>query len=244
MIKKVIHPDVLSGVSSPLLPLIYADLEFNNAETDGVYVQTDTKDEIITVFSLKNGCVTLTKSKFFVDSEELEEFFSFLSVDSCLSDADVFGNNSKNLPLLKCEINEKKQSDALKLDEYSRLCEYESVYNLLSGNGENFPQWFSVASKKINSKKAVVVYRNENSIPVSVAMATAVYKGTAIVSGVFTLLDCRKKGYASQCVSALLSELYDMGVKSVYLWCEEDIVPFYEKIGFKKDGNVFVREVF
>ncbi len=244
MIEKVTHSGVLSGVSSPLLPLIYADFEFNNTGTDGVYVQTTDKNEIVTVFSLKNSCVTLTALNGIVDLEELNEFFSFLSVESVLCDCSIFPGTEKVLPLLWCETTPHSNNDVLKLDEYSRLSDYKSVYDLLSENGSNFSEWFAVTSKKINNKKSVAVYKCENEIPVSVAIATAIYNQTAIISGVFTLGNCRKKGYASQCVSALLIELSSMGVKPVYLWCEEENLQFYEKLGFTKVGNVFVREDF
>lgn len=244
MIKKVTDSDELSGVLSPLLPLISADFEFNNTETDGLYVQRNGEDEVTSVFYLKNGCVTLAAVDDAVDTEELNQFFTFLSVDSCLSDSDIFTDNCKALPLLCGDTGSAENTGAVKLDEYSRLCEYEAAYSLLNDNGNNFPQWFAVASKKINIKKSVLVYMCENNVPVSVAMATAVYNNTAIISGVFTRADCRGKGFASKCVSSLLSELNAMGVVSAYLWCEKHNLPFYERLGFSVCGNVFVREGF
>ncbi|MBO5064644.1 MAG: GNAT family N-acetyltransferase [Clostridia bacterium] len=244
MIEKVIHPDVLSGVSSPLLPLIYVDFEFNSTETDGVFIQKDDQNIITALFSLKNGCATLTVSDGSADYEELKEFFSFLSVEVCLSDAGDFCDGFKALPLLTCAAKRWAESDVLKLDEYSRLSDYKAVYGLLTENGDNFPQWFSVTSKKINSKKSVAVYKCADGIPVSTAVAAAVYNNIAVISGVFTLETHRKKGYASQCVKALLNDLDNMGVRSVHLWCEENKLPFYRKLGFEEFGKVFVREVF
>lgn len=244
MIKKVTDTDILSGVSSPLLPLIYADFEFGFTESDGVYAQISDENEIISIFSLKNGCATLTGINENVDSEELNEFFSFLSVKSCLSDKCVWGKDEKAFSLLKCNISGETNHDLLKLDEYSRLSDYECIYCLLNENGKNFPEWFAVTSKKINGKKSVCVYKYENNVQVSVAIATAIYNKTAVISGVFTDSLYRKKGYASQCVSALLSELGALKVESVYLWCEENNLPFYEKIGFINVGSVFVREDF
>lgn len=242
MIKKVIRSDVLSGVSSPLLPLIYADFEFNNGGNDGVYLQTDDDNELATVFSLRNGCATLVHLNGNVDSEELSEFFSFLSVKDCLSDEGVF-KTGETLSLLKYQIKENTKADTVKLDKFSRLEDYKAVYDLLSENGNNFPEWFAVTSKKINNEKAVAVYICENSVFISVAIAAAIYNGDAIISGVFTRENHRKKGYASKCVSALLDELSHMGINSVYLWCEENNLQLYETIGFVKIGNV-VREDF
>lgn len=243
MIKKVIRSDVLSGVSSPLLPLIYADFEFNNGGNDGVYLQTDDNNDFATVFSLRNGCATLMHLNENIDFEELSEFFSFLSVKECLSDKDVFVKRGETLPLLKCDIKGDMNATVSKLDKYSRLEDYKAVYDLLSDNGDNFPEWFAVTSKKINSEKAVCVYICENNALVSVAIATAIYNGDAIISGVFTREDYRNKGYASKCVSSILGELNHVGIKSAYLWCEEHNLPFYKKIGFVQIGNV-VREDF
>ena len=87
----------------------------------------------------------------------MNQFFTFLSVDSCLSDLDIF-TDCKALPLLCGDTGSAEKTGAIKLDEYSRLCEYEAAYSLLNDNGNNFPQWFAAASKKINSKKSVLVY--------------------------------------------------------------------------------------
>ena len=244
MIKKLTDFNDLSGVLSPLLPLIYVDFEFKNTETDGAYVQTDEKNEIVAVFSLKNGCATLIKLGGIIDVEELEGFFSFLSVDSCLSDSSIFSDKEKMLPLLQKNIRQKARSDSFVLDEHSRLSQYKDVYDLLNENGDNFLEWFTVTGKKVSNKKALAIYKCEDKIPVSVAFATAIYKGKAIISGVSTVENYRKRGYASKCVRELSDELGGRGISSVYLWCEEHNLPFYEKIGFFDIGNVFIREDF
>ena len=51
-LEKITDIGILSGVSSPLLPLIYADFEFNNTETDGLYVQRNGGNKVTSVFSL------------------------------------------------------------------------------------------------------------------------------------------------------------------------------------------------
>ncbi len=244
MIKKLTDFNDLSGVLSPLLPLIYVDFEFNNTETDGAFIQLDEKNEIVAVFSLKNGCATLIKLSGNIDVEELEGFFSFLSVDSCLSDTSVFPNKEKILPLLQKNIRQKARSNSFVLDEHSHFSQYKDVYDLLNENGDNFLEWFTVTGKKVSNKKALAIYKCENRTPISVAFATAIYKGYAIISGVSTVESCRRKGYASKCVRELSDELGGRGIKSVYLWCEEYNLPFYEKLGFFNVGNVFVREDF
>ena len=58
MIEKLTHIGKLSGVSSPLLPLLYAGLKYPSTDVDGVYIQTDNA-EIQSFVSLKNSCAVV-----------------------------------------------------------------------------------------------------------------------------------------------------------------------------------------
>ncbi len=239
MIKKVTGINSLSGVLSPLLPLIFGDFKYPYNDTDGAYVQLDENENITAVLSLKNGSATVVKKTSSVDINELKTLFSFLGVTSVLSDFSLQFSNEKTYNLLMCTPGKNEIDGTHTISVESSICEYKTVYSLLSQNGENFEKWFTVFSKKINNGFAAAVYKNVNEIPVSTAAATAIYNDTAVISGVYTSADFRNKGYASACVKGLLNQLYISGVKKTYLWCENKNISFYKKLGFTLCGEVY-----
>ena len=64
MIKKVTDSDELSGVLSPLLPLLYADYGYSTSDINGVYVQRE-NDVIQSFISVKNGKLNIVMEKDF-----------------------------------------------------------------------------------------------------------------------------------------------------------------------------------
>lgn len=241
MIKKVTDNINLSGVSSPLLPLIYCDFIFKSGDTEGVYFQYNENDEINSVFSLKNGCITLARVKD-ADLSELSMFFDFLGVGEIISDYPL-DDSFEKIPLLETNARYENTSDVSFLLETSKLSEYLGVYNLLNDSEGEFPRWYSNFSKKINYDVACGVYKVYDDSIVSTVTATAIYNKTAVISGVFTNPLYRGKGYASQCVKAVINQLCKKNVEKVYLWCEEDKIPFYKKLGFKFSGQIYLRKV-
>ncbi len=244
MIKRVTDINSLSGVLSPLLPLICTDHLFSCNSADGAFIQLDENDNITAVLSLKNGSATITKTNFKVDLKELETFLKVLGVLSVVSDFSLENEAEKCYPLLKCNPYNSEKNDVCVLSEKSSIAEYKTVFDMLSDSDGDFENWFPSFSKKINQKKAMAVYKAVDGVAVSTATATAVYNKTAIISGVFTSENYRKKGYASSCIKSFLSELYHLGVREAYLWCEERNLSFYNKLGFINCGEVYVREEF
>lgn len=239
MIKKVTDTDSLSGVSSPLLPLICGDFLYPYNDTDGAYIQLDENEDITAVLSLKNGSATVVRMSSSVDINEIKIFLSFSCVTSVISDFPLKFSNEKTYNLLTCVPDKKEENGTHNLSVESGVSDYKSVYGLLSQSGENFPDWYTVFSKKINNGFAEAVYKNVGGVLVSTATATAVYNDVAIISGVYTSLDFRNRGYASECVNGLLNQLYKSGVKKTYLWCENKNIPFYKKQGFALCGEVY-----
>ncbi len=241
MIKKVTDKINLSGVSSPLLPLIYCDFKFSAVETDGVYFQYDEQENLQSLFSLKNGCVTLVKVGD-IDVLELSAFFDLLGVCEILSDCE-FSSDSSKLALMNRNTQNDECSDVLFIDKASKTRDYLEIFNLLSENEGDFSHWYSNFSKKINSSYALGAYKTNDKNVVSTAIANAVFDNKATISGVFTNPLYRGKGYASECIKALVNKLFELDVKEVYLWCEEDKIPFYVKNGFDVCGSIYIRKV-
>ncbi len=243
MIEKITDFGNLSGVSSPLLPLIYSDAVFSQNDLDGAFLQRNEKDEIQALFSLKNTCVTLC----FIndtDIEELNTFFSFCGVTEILSDKTLiqFFKNQKELNLLEFCGELKKENYCFNINSKSTICEYQDIYNVIFENGNNFEKWFPEFSKKINSFNAFVAYLKDDEKVISAAISPAVYKNYAIIAGVYTLEEYRNKGFASKCVKGLLEELKENNIPKIYLWCEDRNIQFYNNLGFKNIGKIYFGE--
>lgn len=123
----------------------------------------------------------------------------------------------------------------------SRLGDYEKVFPLLSADGD-FNVWYPVFSRKVNNSFAYGVYAEEDGAYVSCAIAPYASEKTAVIAGVYTDEAYRGKGYATQCVKALLNKLKNNGVDNTYLWCEHKNINFYKNIGFEMCGEVYVKE--
>ena len=243
MIEKITDFKSLSGVLSPLLPLIFADGSFSHNDLDGAFLQKDENDALQAIFSLKNTCVTLIliSDK---EIEELRNFFSFCSVTEILSDKPLtqLCKIQKDLYLFEsCEMFE-EENKCFTINSKSTVSEYQDIYNLVFEDGTNFENWFPEFSKKINSFNSFATYFKVNKKVVSVAISPAVYKNNAVIAGVHTLEEHRNNGYARECVKALLNQLKINNISKVYLWCEKVNVDFYNKLNFKNIGKIYLGE--
>lgn len=243
MIEKITDFGSLSGVSSPLLPLIFADGFCSRNEYDGAFLQKAESGELQAVFSLKNTCITLLLVND-NGAEELGDFFSFCGVTEILSDKPVthFCNNQKELNFFEFLGELADDYNCQTLTPKSIISEYRDVYNVVSEHGNNFENWFPEFSKKINSSNAFATYLKVNENTVSVAISPAVYENTAIIAGVFTLNDYRNKGYASKCVKSLVSEMKRNNISKIYLWCEDKNIQFYNNLNFKYIKKIYFGE--
>ena len=122
MIEKLTDFGILSGVSSPLLPLIHTEGLFTQNDLDGVFVQTNSSGEMLSVFSLKNTCVTLHLNEEY-DLDELRSFFAFGSVTEILSDRPVteFCESHKAIRLLEFNGVVEEETDYISLKQESKL---------------------------------------------------------------------------------------------------------------------------
>lgn len=53
------------------------------------------------------------------------------------------------------------------------------------------------------------------------------------------LKEYRNKGYGNILVNELIKRAKELGAKSVHIHAQLSVVPFYEKLGFIKEGNEF-----
>lgn len=241
MIERVADFNSLSGVSSPLLPLLYVDFKFAENDIDGVYCQIIDGEKTV-VFSLKSCCANVIKLSDNYEGDELKAFFNFAHIDNIVADF-KFDDNLKDCVFMGISLKENDKTEVCVLSKTSVINDYKAVFSLLNG-GNNFDDWFPSFSKKINYGNGAAVYISENGISVSCAVSPAVFSDIGIIGGVFTEYAYRLEGYGSRSVKALLNTISSMGASKAYLWCEKCNEEFYKKLGFSNIGCLYIREEF
>lgn len=242
MIKRITDFDSLSGVSSPLFPLIFSDCMFTEEEYGGAFAQYNENGGITAIFSSLNGCVNFFATEK-TDYSEISDFFAFLRIKEITSDTLLpIMKNASEYDFLTYQGDFSIIDKCEKLSPYSSLGDYKNIYGLLCENGGNFDDWFLRLSKKINNNSALAVFCEENGEVVSALTVPAVLKNNAVIAGVATKTEYRRKGYASKCVNSAVSQLFSCGVDEIGLWCGKGNIPFYEKNGFIKKSKIYVGE--
>lgn len=242
MIEKTSDFSGLSGVLSPLLPLLFVDFQFSENESDGLFVQK-CNGEITAFFSVRNGCSNLIRVSGECDIEEILSFYRFIGIKNLISDFKL-NDSSATYSLLSADTEKKSTVFAEALTSASSTEAYLGVFNLLCSADSSFCDWYPSFSKRINSGKSAAVYKEKEDTIVSCAVSPAVFEKKAVIGGVFTDSSFRREGLGSECVKALLNNLCAIGVKEVVLWCEDRNILFYQKLGFSIIGQVFISEDF
>lgn len=237
MIEKLTDAYVLSGVLSPLLPLLYADYRYSTSDIDGVYVQRE-NDVIQSFISVKNGCATVCVEEDDFSREEMESFLSFLHIGQVLSDVSL-GDGYRSIPFLGISPKPCDIGDLPATSPVWKMSQYKSLYRLLADENDSFDSWFADFSRRVNDGFACGVATTDYC---SCAVAPCIYGDSGIIAGVYTEPQYRGQGLAQKCIKGLLGTLNAKGIKNIYLWCNEDKVRFYEKSGFRVIGSLYIRE--
>ncbi len=240
MIKKMCEFSEVNGGLPPFFSVINTDNIFPRGASDGAYFQ-EIDGERTLVFSLRGVTATICRLSDKADAQELTSFLELQGVRNVLSDFCFEEITLVERAVLKATPECEFSGDAIAITSESRIADYENVFSLLSHNG-SFEAWYPLFSSKINEGYACAVYVTEDSIPVSCAAAPFVFKNSGVVAGVFTSESHRGKGYATQCVKALLSELKKKSINEVFLWCEEKNIKLYENIGFSLCGKIYIKK--
>lgn len=240
MIKKLTDFSSLSGVTSPLLPLIYVDFLNNRSDTEGAFVQF--VDEVPSLlFSMKGGCVNLIVLSDGFDEDELMSFLGFFCVNQVVSDFKIT-SDYKEYPLYKAENTKENFGGCDYLNSTSALGMYRGIYSLLNNGEDNFDIWYTDFSRKLNNGNGEATFLRRDDNIVSCAVSPAVFGDTAIIGGVATRGEYQKQGFASSCVCGLVDRLFSRNVNNIYLWCQEKNRSFYENNGFVPAGSVYICE--
>ena len=240
MIKKLCEGTDINCGFPPFMSVINTDFSFPQSVSDGVYFQVIDGERTL-LFSLRGVTATICVSSENADITELTSFLEFQGIKNILSDSFFDGVNLEERAVLTAVPEKYDVCNLIALSPLSRACDYQKIFELLSRNG-SFETWFPLFSSKVNNNFAFGVYTEENSVPVSCAVAPFVSGKSGVIAGVFTSEEYRNRGNATKCIKALLNELKKNCVEEVYLWCEEKNIKLYENIGFSRCEKIYVKK--
>ena len=230
----------INGGFPPFMSVINTDFRFPRSASDGVYFQ-EINGEKTLLFSFRGVTATICRLSENADTHELSSFLEFQGIKNVLSDFFFEEICLEERTVLKATPEYGKLCEAIVITPSSRLCSYEKIFNMLSPDG-SFETWYSLFSAKVNKHFSCGVYMIRDEVPLSCAIAPFVFGDSAVVAGVFTSESHRKKGYATSCVKALLSELQKKNIEKVFLWCEDKNIKLYEDVGFSRYGKIYIKK--
>lgn len=202
------------------------------------WAQYNEENEITAVLSKINGACTLT----FSDNADTEELISLIHFIGCSSlflesekaDALSLSGRSGDI-LVYCE----NKTDAYEAENF---CDMKEAFKLISENESesiaklDYLEWLSDFTFKSNRSAARLKAITRNGELVSLALTSAETKDSALISGVFTREDKRKKGFGEKVLLSLVHTLENENKKIYIMTAEERMTRYYEKRGFKKNG--------
>lgn len=196
------------------------------------YRQVNDNGGISAILSVLDKDLTLSFDSKNADKDELIEFIYVIGFASLLCDYSLHIDAPYDEGAVMKTY--KKTEISCEYNEVNRYRNLLDLYKFIGYEENNFESWYVDINHRIrhNSAKAVTI-EIDNHI-VSSAILSSIYKNDAIITGVRTNPDFRKKGYGSALVSSLCSDI----VGDVYLMREKDKnESFYKKLGFENIGN-------
>lgn len=168
------------------------------------------------------------------DLSELADFFGFNGFSEIFC-SDSLGNRLSSY--LKCGSQKVNLMRFCGVPVRSAETETEppldKVFKILSSSFDiDYEHWYvdmshrirhNVARARILGSSALIIQHDLN--------------GEALLSQIATLPSERGRGNASQLISAVCAELCN---SDVFVICEDELLPFYRKIGFEKTADKFI----
>ena len=207
---------------------IYADYISNQSEETNSFYLGDN-----TAFMLSGVNLTLCGKPSAEHLEEILMFCNFCRVKSIESQIE-------NLPM--------KVDKALHIMEYTGeiplpqqdIIKNEEIYSFIKFCCDNFHNIsfdivYSNFARKVNRKVSDIYFVKDNGRIVSGAISTNYGEDAVYITFVSTHPDYRRQGLAAKVIGHIANDHKD---KKIILKCEDSLLPFYEKLGFKEVGIV------
>lgn len=104
-----------------------------------------------------------------------------------------------------------------------------------------FIPWYADVSHRIRHGCARAYLLRADNVPVSTCLVSVESESVGMISGVATIPECRRNGYAGVLLNRVCSDLC-RSRKTPVLECLPELVPFYISLGFKNSGLVSTLE--
>ncbi|MBQ6163772.1 MAG: GNAT family N-acetyltransferase [Clostridia bacterium] len=183
--------------------------------------------------SLKGGSAVVCGN----DDPELTECLAFLGCREIFAPANIafpagFEISTGPVALLT-GVRETDFDRAEKIDAENLREIYPVIVSDLPGiASQPFDAWYVELSHRLRHANARIYAVREHGRIVSVAMTAAESDSAAVIGFVRTLREYRGRGCASGLCGVLGNELLGEK-KKVYISCNADTLPFYEKLGYR-----------
>lgn len=176
------------------------------------------------------------------DYQELSAFLNALCFRHLLADARVM----KNLGFVPSKSSYTVRFGAPKKSGLNRpvttcgVYELTDIYDIL--NQANFvglpgrTVWLSDVSARVKARTAMGVTIAEDGQKAACAMGLFITEKAALIGAVATLPAFRGRGFAGHLVTTLALQMIDTGKRAELLCANNDLLAFYEDIGFEPVG--------
>lgn len=208
-----------------------------------IYIQYNKNNAPAVVFSKFSGTITLYTLDEQFEKDELTEFVGFIGCDRfvCRPDLDLpqlqsimqSGYLMRLDRELAATIAPATKANALvTLDHSPSPHDIYAVLSQQSGDSiqiTDYSGWYVDLSHRLRHGYAKAVVVRKNGQPISCALTNALCHNAALLGGIATLPAYSGMGYGRLAVNAICDDLPD---KSIFLFCRENNIPFYQKCGF------------
>lgn len=221
---------------------------FNCYENEYSFIQNwvaENNDKITACISIMSGVATITAC----EDCDFEELIYFLINDSTI---DYIETNEFIGEKINKYLNAKTKTRPIMMFS-GEHCDFTPNFPIYSSvikesfsvitqsdknfEGTDFPSWFYDSHKRIRSGFCNIYAIKDNEKFVSTAGYYVSSPNSALVSSVATLPSYRNKGYASNLVEFVTQEILNMGKKPYLLAANDDLISFYENLGYIKIGT-------
>lgn len=195
------------------------------------YRQLNDDNNVTAILSFLDRDVTLS-FKNEADKDEIIEFLDVIGFDTLLCD-DSFDLSIDYEDGCVMSFDKKDNIDCqyYEINCYSELLK---LYNFINHSDNNFDDWYVDINHRIRHKTSKAIATKIDDKIISSAILSSIYNDSAILTGVETDENYRRKGYASNLVSSICNEVNG----KVYLMREKNKnESFYKKLGFKNIGK-------
>lgn len=199
-------------------------------------------DMITAALSIIDAAMTLCCAEN-ADFEELSQFIKAVGFDSLLCDATLCSRlglepEKTGFIVEYGEINKELDNHGV---FFADGVELSDVYDILhrsdfDGLG-NRSRWLSDVSFRVNRRAATAAAAQEDGKLAACAMVLFETQSAALIGAVATLPEYRGKGYAGALVTSLAREKKAASKRVELLCAKNDIVYFYQKLGFEITGE-------